>query len=188
MIKEILIQAGYYLISMSIGIFLISLIQRGIFWPLVKARLGFGRYVLVKLRQVHRDYLMTGEIEDGFLVFDKKENQRRIALPDNSFFYKVSGLTFIDVEDESGSLCRPDYTTTSGFDPKKYNNLYIRTLYKPTVMENQDKIIMGGIFLIIVLLAIAMFMIYQNGYSLEFITGKIAELGTATKGIITRGG
>ena len=69
----------------------------------------------------------------------------------------------------------------------KYNNLYIRTLYKPAVADNQDKIIMAGLFLIIVVVAIVGFLVYKNGYSLNFILENINQLSTKTTGIVMRG-
>ena len=187
MFQEILIQAGYYGVAMSIGIFLISIIQRGLFWPFVKVRLSFGKLIMVKSRAVHRDYFMVGKIEEGFLAYGDKANQKRISIPDSSFFYRVCGLMWVDVDDEKGALCKPDYTTASGFDPVKYNNLYIRTLMRPSVADNQDKLIIGALLLIIVLIIVVGFLVYKNGYSLEFIISKISQLAAAGKGIVTKG-
>ena len=187
MIQEILIQASYYFVAMSIGIFLITIIQRGLFWPFIKVRLSFGKLILVKVRVVHRDYFMVGQMEESFLVFGKKQGQKRIVIPDNSFFYRLCGLMCIDVDGESSALCKPDYSTVTGFDAVKYNNLYVRTLFKPAVADNQDKIMIGCLILIVVLCAGLGFLIYKNGYSLEFIIQKVGELAAAGKGVVVKG-
>jgi hypothetical protein len=185
MFFEILIQAGYYFIAMIIGVLLISLMQRGMFWQIIKVRLSFGKLVLVKLRQVHRDYFSIGKIQDGFLVFGEKKQERRIAIPDNKFFYRLSGLICVDVHDEKNALCSPDYSAVPGFDAIKYNNLYIRTLFQPTVTDNQDKIIMGALVLIVILIVGVGFLVYKNGYSLEFILGKVNDL-ISSGGVISK--
>ena len=185
--SEILIQTGYYFVAMCIGIFLISIIQRGLFWPFVKVRLSFGKLIMVKSRAVHRDYFMVGKIEEGFLVYGDKLNGKRISIKNNSFFYRVCGLMWVDVEDEKGALCKPDYSTEPGFDAVKYNNLYVRTLMRPSVADNQDKIIIGALFLIIVLIIVAGFLVYQNGYSLDFALTKLNQLAAAGKGVIIKG-
>ena len=185
MIQEILIQAGYYFVAMSIGVFIFGIMLKGVFWKLVKVRLSFGRLILVKVRQIHRDFLIVGEVDDGFLVFGKKGQQKRVTIPGNEFIYRVGGMQWIDVDEETGAVCGADYIGVSGFDPVKYNNLYVRTLFKPSVADNQEKIIIGALGLAIILIVVVGFLVYKNGYSLTFLTQAIGQVVQTGQGVIT---
>jgi hypothetical protein len=185
MIQELLLQVAYYFVAMLFGLVLSGLLLRGYFGVLIRVRLSWGKLLVVKIRQVHRDYIKVGEVKDGFLVYGRKQTEKRIAIPSNEYFYRVGGLMWVDVDEELNALVKPDYSGVSGFDAVKYNNLYIRTLFKPSVADNQDKIIIIGLLLIVVLIVVVGFLVYKNGYSLNFLVEKAGATIEATKNVIT---
>ena len=184
-IQDLLLQAGYYLIVLAIGMFLISMLQKGFFMPFLKVRASFGNKIMVKIRAVNRDYFRVGWIEDAFLVFKSSDGEKRINVPDSSVFYRVMGTTWCDVDEVKNALVKPDFTVAPGFDAVKYNDLYIRALYRPSVSDNTDKLMIGLISLAIVLIVICGFLVYKNGYAIEYIKEVINNI---SKGIIVGAG
>ena len=150
---QILLQTLYYAIVMVLAVMVMALMLKGFFWKYIKVRLSFGRLVLIKIRGINRDYYAYGEIEEGFLVYTdkvRKKKEKRISIGDNSYFYKTLGVSMVDVNAETNAVCKPDYSSVTGFDAVKYNNLYTRALYSPQISDNKDKIIM--VLLILILL------------------------------------
>ncbi len=182
--NPIIEQTIYYFVVLVLSFFLIGILLKGFFWKFVRVRISFGRFILCKIRAVNRDYYSVGEIEENFLIFTSHKQSRRICVKDSSVFYKSVGITWVDIDDQKNSLVKPDFSTVDGFDAVKYNNLYKRTLYSPSIADNQEKIIIGGIILIIVLLGITAFFIYKQNYSIEFLTGEIGSLKASVGGII----
>lgn len=158
--NQLLIQTGYYAIVMLLCFAIVSFLQRGYFLRFFRVKLSFGKLLMVKIRAVNRDYYRVGKIEDKFLVYKfKKQDIKRIAVKDKDVFYRSLGVTWVDTEEESNNLCRPDYTIVPGFDAIKFNNLYIRSLYRPVIADNMDKIIITAIIVAIIAIVIIWFMI-----------------------------
>ncbi len=185
-VGDLLVQAGYYFIVMLITIGLMGIIQKGFFWPYIKVRASFGRLVLVKLRAINIDYFRAGRIDAGFLVFKDGKDEKRIHIDKPSTIYRsVGGTNWIDVDAESSSIMEPDLTGVTGFDAEKYQNLYIRALTRPAITDNKDKILIGGVFLLVVLIAIVGFLVFKQGVTLEQLPGMISSLN---RGVVVAGG
>jgi len=176
-LTEVLLQTLYYAVVMGLAIFFISFILRGFFWKFLKVKISFGRLILVKIRGINRDYFAVGEIEENFLVYKDpmlKKQEKRINIKDNKAFYKVLGITAIDVDNQTNNVCYPDYTVVEGFDSAKYNNLYLRALYTPQITDNKDKLII--VLLVLILLASlgAVYMGY-NSYNMATINKEMIK-------------
>ncbi len=182
--NPIIEQALYYFVVLLLAFIVIGFLLRGFFWKFIKVRTSFGRFILCKLRAVNRDYYAVGEIEENFLVLTTKKQTRRICIKGNSVFYKSIGITWVDIDDQKNSLSKPDHKGVSGFDPVKYNNLYKRTLYAPAIADNKDKMIMGGIILILVFCGIIAFFIYKQNYLLEYQGTLINGVKAVCNGIV----
>lgn len=174
--NPILEQMLWYGVIIMIAHIAMSLIQRGFFWKFLRVKLSFGKLILVKIRALNRDYFIVGYVDENFLVFKTKDGVVRINIKDKEVFYRVMGTIWIDYDEGTGALSKSDYSVVSGYDPKKYSDLYIRALYKPSLADNKTKFIMGGIMLIIVLIGILAFILYKQGKILEQIPPQIAAL------------
>lgn len=182
--NPIIEQTLYYFVVLILAFFVIGFILRGFFWKFIRVRLSFGRFILCKLKAVNRDYYATGHIEENFLILTTHKNTRRICIKDSSVFYKSIGVTWVDIDDQKNALVKPDFSTVDGFDPVKYNNLYKRTLYKPSIADNKEKMVIGGIILIIILCGILAFFLYKQNYLLEFLGKQLESLKGSVSGII----
>ena len=183
---QILIQASYYGVSMFIGIFLLSILQKGFFKEFLKVKASFGKLILVKVTAVNRDYFRVGSVEDGFLLFKtaNKKNEKRLSIPNQNVFYRCLGCAWVDVDEEKNAFTireRTDFRAIDGYDAERNNNLFKRCLYRPSLEDKKNKIVMALLIMIMVLVIIVGFLVYKNGYSLEFLLEQISNI---SKGII----
>lgn len=167
MVHPVFIQTFYYGVLMIITIGIVGLIMKGFYRPYMKVRLSFGKYVLVKIRNALRDHYAVGWIEDGFLVFKLNKQEVRMGLPssEKKFIYKSIGVNWIDIDEEKWAFCMCDYTPVKGFDGKKFSDLLTRALMRPTVSSNLEKILIGGLILLVILgfaSAYLSFVAYKN--------------------------
>lgn len=176
MVHPVFIQAGYYGIVMVLTVLLLSFLERGFFWKYLRVRLSFGRLVLCKVRAINRDYFRTGQIIEGFLVYKSKEGNKRIKLDKSDVFYRVMGTSWIDIDEEKNAICKVDYDSIEGFDAIKYNNLFLRALYKPSIAEPKDKIIIGGIIIIGIVLLVVAYLVYKNSGEILLIKEAVNNL------------
>lgn len=170
MVNEILVQAGYYFITLVIGILIIAMVQKGFFGAFWKVRTSFGRLVLCKFRTLNRDYFLVGAIEEGFLVVKTRDGVKRIGIKDGTSVYRCLGMNWADIDEETNQISNAKYEAQAGYDAIKYNNLYLRALYKPPTDDMQNKILIGLMVLILLLVVGAVFGIYKTSYSIEHMT------------------
>lgn len=145
MVNVILIQAMAYGMVMICTILAISVMFRGYFWLYIRVRTSFGKYLMVKIRSTMRDYFAKGWVEDGFLIY-KAPDKTLIRIAINSkdkVVYRCLAVNWIDVDDETHSICKVDYSVANGFDSKKFSDLLTRALMRPAISSMQEKIIIG---------------------------------------------
>ena len=187
LVQEILIQVSCYFAVMLIPLIIISLLQRGFFWKFLKVKSSFGKLILIKRRGQIRDSFIIGEIKDGFLFFnDKKEGKKfknRLSFNNDDYrsIYRCLQCNWVDL-DEEGRICRVDYKPVSGFDQKKFSDLYIMAEQQPEIGNIFQKIVLICLVIIIVLCVGAIYMGYQ-GYHLSNLIN--TALPNLCKGIIS---
>lgn len=186
--NPLLVEVLSNIVILLLAFVLVALFQKGFFWPYIRVRLSFGKYVLVKIREINRDLYRVGTIEENTLIYKAGKDKKRITLPkDKPIFYKTIGVSMIDVDSETNSVCTIDYEPVSGFDAIKHENLYVRALTKPQITDNKEKIIF---VLLIAAVAISAFIAYnmvKQGQDIVILKDTVANLNkgliTATKGI-----
>lgn len=183
---EILIQAGYYGLVMVITVGILSVMMRGFFWKYIKVRTSFGKYVMVKIRTKLRDYFVVGRMEEGFLIYKHKKEDYRLAINfKESQFYKCVGVMWIDVDEDKSAVSLTDYSGVSSHDPRKWNEVFLRALFRPSISDNKQKIIL----IILIVLGIGMLVIgyleYHNYSSLRTLNQYIYTLKAASGTVIT---
>jgi len=192
--KQILIQTGCYFGVLVLTVFMTALLFRGFFWPYLKVRMSFGKLIMIKIRNPMRDYFNTGKIEDGFLLYGKNKDPRKLAFSTNKTdeygtvgignksVYKCMGVNWIDVDEDKNAICCADYSSVSGFDHEKYSNLYVRALTRPTIKSNSEIMIIILVITTIILGLATAYLAYNNLVKADYI---IKTLPTVCKGIIT---
>lgn len=156
-------QAMYYGFVILFTIFAMAMFMKGFFMPYIKVRTSFGRLVLVKIRNIMRDYYAVGWIEEGFLFF--KRHKEIIQIPinsNNNFLYKSLSITMVDVDEEKNAIAQTDYSAVTGFDHKKFSDLLVRALQRPTIDSGKEKLLLFLIIIAIVLTFATAYLGYQN--------------------------
>ena len=185
--NEILVQTGYYAVVMFITLFLIGFLQKGFFWEFFKIKISFGKYIMVKVKAVNRDYYRVGSISEGMLVYKMaKYDTKRITIKNQNVFYRSIGVLWVDVDEELNAIIDPiNLEGVTGYDPVKYNNLYVRALTRPNIKDKIDQIILAGVILLAVLIAVVGFLLFKQGTQIEALHGLVAN--ASSKGVIVAG-
>ncbi len=114
----------------------ISFFQRGLFFPFMKVKVSGGKKILVRVLHPVQSYFSVGEIDEGFLVFKdrKKETRRLVFVP--GCIDRAATIFWTSVDDEKNCMIkRMEGEAVDGHDAVKYDNLFVRALYKPNVMN-----------------------------------------------------
>lgn len=185
----VFIQAFYYGILMVITIAFMGVILKGFLFKYLKVRLSFGKYVLVKIRSALRDYYQVGWVEDGFLCFKNAKRTIRLAISnDDKLFYRSLAVNWIDVDENKNAIAKTDYSAISGYDAKKYSDLYTRALERPQVSSSQEKIIIVLCIVIALISIAAAILSYNNMVKVEELSRNLPQMISGLKGTITGGG
>lgn len=182
---DILIQAGYYGLVMVITIAILSMMMRGFFWKYIKVRTSFGKYVMVKIRTKLRDYFVVGKMEEGFLIYKHKKEEYRLAINfKENQFYKCVGVMWVDIDEDKSAIALTDFSAVGSHDPRKWNEVLLRALFRPSISDNKQKIIL----IILIVLGIGILVIgyleYHNYASLRTLNQYIYTFAEAAKGTV----
>ena len=138
----VFIQTFYYAVVMLLSVLVLGLTMRGFLFKYLRVRMSFGRLILVKIRGISRDHFVVGFIDESFLVYKHKKEEKRINLKDKNAIYRSVAVSWIDVDEQTNAVCNVDYSPVEGFDAIKYQNLYIRALYRPTIQTNKERMLL----------------------------------------------
>lgn len=169
------------MIVMVLTLFIVGFLLRGYFVPFLRVKMSFGKNILVRVRQIHTDIFRVGKVEEGMIIFDKVDGKARIKIPKGSFYFSW-GIKCIDIDDDTNAVIMPDMKGVEGFDAVKFDELIKRSIYRASASDRNEKIIMGMCFLIIALVIVVGFLVYKNGYGINFITQNLG--GPADSAII----
>lgn len=169
MVHPIFIQTFYYAIVMVLSITIAGMLLKGFFMKYVKVRLSFGKYILVKVRSALRDYYCVGWVEENYIVYKRKRNKttnniRILIPPGEKIFYRSLSVTWVDVEEELNAACSIDYTSVTGYDAEKYDDLLTRALMKPAIKSNFEKVVVAILVGTLILCGAAAYLSYL-GYN-----------------------
>ncbi len=181
--NPILVQTAGYLVVIILGFSIVSMIQRGFFWKYLRVKMSFGKFVLVKIREINRDLYAVGDISESTLVYKRKKETKRITIKkDKPVFYKTIGITMVDVDGEKNAMCSINYEGVEGFDAVKTENLYVRALTKPQISNNREKLIMLLLVVAVIISAFAAVVVFRMSGEFTIMKGIIENLNT---GLIT---
>ena len=183
----VFLQAIYYAVAMGLMVTIIAFFMRGFFWKYLKVRMSLGKLVLIKIRSQLRDYYKIGTVIEGMLEYktkdrDGKKQIVRLQIPKNKIiFYKSIGVTMVDVDEERNAIACIDFSTVTGFDAIKWNNLFIRALTRPTISTNKEKIIIIALVIIAIVGLAAAYFGYMNYKELLALKKNIPAMFEALK-------
>jgi hypothetical protein len=179
----VLFQMLLYGVFGIIILFLIAMLFKGFFWPYIRVRSSFGKYILIKIRTPLRDYFKVGWVEENFVCYKRKKNTIRMVIDHNKkIFYRSLAVTWVDVDEEKNAICTVDYEGVSGFDAEKYDDLMVRAVQRPSIGNPKELIIIILCILILAGICFTVYLQYRQGQQLTTIQNMIPSL---LKGVVT---
>jgi len=106
--------------------------------------------------------LRIGHIEEGFLVYKKRNSKEkaRLAVPEKATD-RYLGIDWIYVDEKKDAIMRPDWSPVEGHDAELTESLYIRALEKPSLQDKNAKIILLLVILCLIFLLVIGVMEFQ---------------------------
>lgn len=162
-----------YFVVLIMALVVVGFLMRGFFWTFLRAKTSGGKLIMIKLRTLTRPVYKIGKIEEGDLVFKKGKNQVRINNISKEDIYRDMGVFFVEVDDETSQIIKVNLEGKTGFDPEKYNSLYLRALYRPTLLDQKTQIIIILLVVVILALIFIFFFSYQINKKVELVSNNV---------------
>lgn len=150
-----------------------------------------GKKIMTNVYALNRNYSVAGYVDNGWFVYtDANKHEKRLKIPKSiSVFYRFLNVTWVNVDEEKNTFITPDGKEINGFDAEKYNNLYLRTLYRPSLLDPKTQLmfilsIVTAIGVIIIL--IVLFTVIKE--PLDTLVSDIALMKSTFIGMNTTGG
>lgn len=176
--SELLTIIGSYIAVILLFFVGTNFFSAGFFFTWLKVKLSRGKKILVTVRTITQDYHSAGIIDKGFLVFkDKGKEERRINLPENCIF-KGMGVNRCVVDDEKNCVLVRDLKGVGGFDAVKYNDLYIRALYKPAIFDSKEKILLAVVIVTLIAVGLVGFLVYTQTGRIDQVLQLLGKIGS----------
>jgi hypothetical protein len=186
--QQVLITMFSYLAVFILAFLVMSVLQRGFFWNWLKARTSGGKKVLIKIMTVTRPIYKVGWISEGDLIFkgdkapDGKKMEMRINNIPRDAIYKDLGVFFVEVDGQKWIVHKPDGTSVTASDPEKMNSLYLRALYRPSILDQKTQIM---ILILIFVLLFSLINLVLGGMNMSKINALTANVGTIKSFLVT---
>lgn len=184
----------YWIISACIILFVPFLfanwLTKGMLLKLMRVFGSRGQSLLVEVIHPIQNYYTIGEVKEGRLVVkdNSTKNGRESKLKSidvsTTDVFRSFGVNCLRYDETGNRIVRPDFSTVSGFDAIKQENLLLRALYDPKTnkQEKYQFIIILGVLLTILICG---YVAYNQGVLLDQLTIIETTLSTTIKNIPT---
>lgn len=169
-----------YLAVFVLCFLVVAFLLRGFFIPYLRVKGSRGKDILVKVKEPLGNYYRVGKVNESMLLYkDRAKNEKRISL-DSKGIYRSIGVTCVDVDPLTNAVVDQQelWTGVPGFDADRFNSLYLRALYRPSILDQKTQAMLIIIIIIGVLMLVSLFMSYQNFRAIKVLTGQVQFLQT----------
>lgn len=141
-INPIIAQTIGYFGVICLAFLVINFLTAGFLKVFMEVKGSRGKKIMTNIYAVNRNYSKSGIVDNGFYIYkDGNGHEKRLKIPTNiNIFYRYLNITWVNVDEEKNVFITPDGKEVNGFDAEKYNNLYLRTLYRPAVMDQKAQL------------------------------------------------
>ena len=133
MVRQVLL----YFALVLVGFIMANVYTNGFLWQYLKTKSSKGKKLLLRVKSKLDYYYLAVPVIEGFFRYKargQKEFSKLILIP-NDAIYMVLGVKGLDVDEETNAVLKADYTAVSPFNDEKYDNLYVRAITKPVIMD-----------------------------------------------------
>lgn len=177
-------------VVLFVPFFFANWLTKGMLIKLMKVFASRGQKLLVEVIHPVQDYYIIGEIKEGRLVvkdrsvkLSKEAKQKQIDVSTGDIF-RSFGVNCLRYDETGNRILRPDFTSTSGFDAIKQENLLIRALYDPKGGK-QEKFILFILIGVALVLLIVGLIAYNQSVMADQVALIVRQLNTTLATIPT---
>jgi hypothetical protein len=177
------------IIFLAIGI--VQWLTAGFFFVFMKVRASQGRKVLVKVKSVTDWYFKAGLVSEGFLVYKARGQKEKKRIPldkEQKIIFRSMSVWNLMIDEETNAFLTPDgLKAIDSFDAEKYEQLNIRALYKPALMDQNEKIMLGMIAVALLASVVSAFLVFKSGQKIDILQASVTALkdvASASVGIV----
>jgi hypothetical protein len=170
-----------YLLMLCIGFLFFFWLLKGFIVPYLRARFSFGKLLMIKIRTLTVPRYVVGELVDNSLRFKlpkylmvkgDKNNVRMITNVSRESIYRDLGVSWIELDMQTWAILTPKMEGVPSSDLDVQSSLYVRCLYRPSLLEDKTKMMLIILFVCCGLCLVSAIVSYQN-------LAKINKLGVA---------
>lgn len=172
----------YGLVAIVFALLALNWWLAGLFGPFFKAKASRGRLLVVTVRNPVQDYYRTGEVIEDHLVYKNRQKvTKRIPMMEGVVSRRAT-VFWVDVDDAKDCFYkRDDGRGASAYDAAKTDNLFLRCLYRPTLVDDLlpkvTLVLCIGILLVVVVVGVLTF---QHGSKIDLILSTVQGLKPVT--------
>lgn len=158
-----------YFSATVLVLFALNLWFHGFIMAYMRVKASRGAKILVMIKTPISWYYKIGVPAEKILVYkDRSKEEKRLGIPDDAVI-RFLGVNWLLVDEDKNAVMKADFSSVSGFDAPRYNNLYLRALYKPIIQDTIKLVI-----LIVVII---------NLFGIAYLIMKTGQLETAINGL-----
>lgn len=162
--------------------FFFNWLSKGMFFRLMKVFASRGQKLLVEVIHPIQNYYVVGEVKEGYLFvkdrsvkLSKAVKEKRLYVnPDDVF--RSWGVNCLRYDETGNRIVKPDFSTVTGFDAIKQENLIIRSLYDPknSLQSKYQLFILIGVALLVLMVG---YSVYNQGIMADQIVIIARQVG-----------
>jgi len=175
-------------LALVLPLFFSNWLTKGMLLKLMQVVGSRGQKLLVEVIHPIQNYYIIGEVKEGYLVVKdratkgaKEAKIKRINVDPGDVFRSM-GVNCLRYDEAGNRIVRPDFSTVTGFDAIKQENLLIRALYDPRtgIREKWQLYILIGVGLI---LLITIFTAYNQANMNDLVINMSRQVAVLTANV-----
>jgi len=186
-LKEMMMIGASYIAIILIGFALMNFLTGGFLIKFLRVKASNGKRVLVKVKGVTDHYYKTGKISEKALTYRARaqKEDKIITIPDGNVLYRSMKVWCIDVDEDTNQVILPSGELSDTYDAEKYDQLITRAMYKPSLMDKNEKIMLLMIGAVILGVVIIIFYTKTMDKNVTTLLTQVSELNkmVSTSGV-----
>lgn len=188
--QTFLLYVGMFAGLVIFTLMLVNFLQGGYLFPALRVKTSGGRRILVRLRSLTTEHFKVGRVQDTTLIFKGLDKEIKRLTISNDYIFRGGGVYYVVVDAEKYAVVkRFDFSTVTGWDPTKWNNLLTRALTKPQILDTRAQLMLLGLVIVIIGLVVVGLMVKSNGdkitaLSLAYQAAQTVATQAATVGAV----
>lgn len=178
--NPILVQVISYAVVLLLALGIANFFLKGLLLKIIKVKGSRGKNFIAELYDVGGVYYRVGRFEESEIVYkDRAKNEKRLSITKSAVETKLT-CKWIMIDDSNGKVINSGelFKGVTGFDPDKMNSLYIRALYKPSILDTKMQIMLLLLALVLLISIGNIFMNVQAGKKIQAVNAQVGWIAS----------